>query len=78
MARITLTTGSCPRCGREVARTVSTHAGIAREHYHCPEHGRHEAAPADATVAEWVAPPRMAALAEWLQVPVPAGVDWVR
>jgi predicted RNA-binding Zn-ribbon protein involved in translation (DUF1610 family) len=78
MARMTLTTGSCPACGQDVARTVSTHHGLALEHYTCPEHGRMEPAPHHATVRDWVVAPTMASLSELLQQPIAAGIDWVR
>jgi signal transduction histidine kinase len=78
MARMTLTTGSCPVCGQDVARTVSTHHGLALEHYTCPEHGRMESAPHHATVRDWVVVPTMASLSELLQQPIAAGIDWVR
>ena len=75
---MTLTVGSCPVCGRTVARTVTTHHGLLFEHYSCPLHGRREAAPSTATVAEWVVAPPLSALGEMLGEPIPAGVDWVR
>jgi hypothetical protein len=78
MARMTLTTGSCPVCGNHVARTVTTHHGLALEHYTCPEHGRMESAPHHTTVREWVVVPTMSALGEMLGEPIPAGIDWVR
>ncbi len=78
MARMTMTVGSCPVCGREVARTVSIHHGLMLEHYSCPLHGRREAAPHTATVADWVVAPSMPAIAEMLGEPIPAGVEWVR
>lgn len=79
MARMTLTTGSCPSCGQDVARTVSTHHGFALEHYTCPTHGRMDAAPHHATVRDWVVAPTMASLSELLQQPIAAGgIDWVR
>lgn len=78
MARMTLTIGSCPVCGREVARTVTTHHGFMREHTSCPEHGRRERAPVDATVAQWAALPSLASIGEMLGEPIPVGVEWVR
>ncbi len=39
MARTTLTTGACPVCDRDVARTVSIVLGMKTETYHCPSHG---------------------------------------
>lgn len=78
MARMTLTTGSCPICGRDVARTVTSLHGLAMESYHCPLHGRRESQPHSATVADWVVAPSMASLGEMLQMAIPAGVDWVR
>ena len=39
MARTTLTTGACPVCDRDVARTVSNVLGMQTETYHCPSHG---------------------------------------
>lgn len=77
MARMTLTIGSCPVCGRSVARTVTTHHGLVLEHYSCPAHGRREAAPSSATVAEWAAAPSLSALGEMLGEPIPMGVEWV-
>lgn len=79
MARIALTTGSCPTCGRSVARTVSLHHGIPTEAYHCPVHGRRT--PSDgATVAEWAAtPPTMSTLREMFDTLAPrvGGLDWL-
>jgi len=68
MARMRLATGACPVCGTAVARTISTHHGLATESYHCPLHGRREANPSGWTVAQWGAPlPTMAALGEMLE-----------
>ncbi len=39
MARTMLTTGACPVCDRDVARTVSQVLGMQKETYHCPSHG---------------------------------------
>jgi hypothetical protein len=78
MAKMTITVGSCPVCGREVARTVTTHHGLLLEHTSCPVHGRRERAPADATVSQWVVAPSLAAIGEMLGEPIPAGVEWVR
>ncbi len=78
MAKMTLTIGSCPVCGLEVARTVSIHHGLVLEHYSCPEHGRREAAPSNFTVSEWAATPTLASLGEILGEPIPVGVEWVR
>jgi hypothetical protein len=39
MARLTLTTGACPVCDLDVARTVSTVLGMKTETYHCRSHG---------------------------------------
>lgn len=86
MARMRLATGSCPVCGDEVVRTISTHHGLATETYHCPDHGRREANPSGCTVAQWSADsagsayarfggvPSMAMLSEMMDVhhPVPA------
>ena len=77
MARMTLTIGSCPVCGQAVARTVSTHHGLALEHYNCPAHGRQEAAPHDALVSDWARPRSMADLGEFMQMPAPLGIQWV-
>jgi hypothetical protein len=71
MARMTLSSGSCPICGRNVARTMTSHHGLLTEAYHCPVHGRRPAAPNGLTVAEW-AMPTMPAIAEMLGVPVRA------
>jgi hypothetical protein len=80
MARMALMTGSCPSCGRAVARTVSTHHGLASEAYHCPVHGRRTRSDAGATVADWVAaPPTMVTLGQMLDSVAPplGGVDWL-
>ena len=71
MARMTLATGLCPICGRNVARTLTAHHGIASEAYHCPLHGR-RGTPLGVTVAEWAAVPSMPLLGEILGVPVVA------
>jgi len=68
MARMTLSSGLCPICGRTVARTLTTHHGLATEAYHCPQHGRRTPT-AGLTVAEWAAP-RMTTLGEIMGVPV--------
>jgi hypothetical protein len=80
MARMALTTGSCPSCGRDVVRTVSLVAGISTEVYHCPLHGRRQPVP-DMTVAAF-ASPTMADLREMYALLAPhpgplAGLDWV-
>lgn len=73
-----LATGSCPVCGRDVARTISSHHGIASESYHCPDHGRREANPTGWTVAQWGAQvPSMALLGEMMDFHHPAPV-WGR
>lgn len=79
MARMTLASGSCPTCGRSVARTVSTHHGLATEAYHCPTHGRRTASSDAATVAEWAAAPTMVTLREMYDIVAPriGGVDWL-
>lgn len=79
MARMALATGSCPTCGRAVARTVSLHHGLATEAYHCPVHGRRTAGDADATVSEWAAAPSMATLREMYGLVAPriSGLDWL-
>ena len=80
MARMALTSGSCPSCGRSVARTVSTHPGLAMEAYHCPVHGRRTSSDTAATVADWVAaPPTMVTLGQMLDSVAPplGGVDWL-
>jgi len=65
MARMTLTSGACPVCGDAVARTVSTHHGLALETYHCPVHGRRETHPTGVATAVW-ATPTMSTLGEVL------------
>ena len=80
MARMALATGSCPSCGRSVARTVSTHHGLATEAYHCPVHGRRTSSSDASTVAEWVAAaPTMVTLREMYDSVAPriGGVDWL-
>lgn len=74
-----LTSGSCPSCGRSVARTVSTHHGLAVEAYHCPVHGRRTYGDTAATVADWVAAPTMSTLGQMLDSVAPplGGVDWL-
>jgi len=69
MARMKLTSGLCPVCGRNVARTLTTHHGLVSEAYHCPQHGR-RAPSSGLTVSEWAAPPTMATLGEILGVAV--------
>lgn len=80
MARMALSTGSCPSCGRTVARTVSTHHGVATEAYHCPVHGR-RGYNGTMTVAEWASPeqPTMVTLREMYDVVAPrvGGLDWL-
>lgn len=71
MARMTLTSGLCPICGRSVARTLTAHHGLATEAYHCPMHGR-RGTPHGLTVAEWATVPSMPLLGEILGVPVVA------
>ena len=77
MAKLTITVGACPVCGREVARTVTTHYGLLLEHTSCPVHGRRERAPSNATVSDWANAP-LSAIGELLGEPIPAGVEWVR
>lgn len=79
MARMALATGSCPSCGRTVARTVSLRHGLATEAYHCPVHGRRTASSDSATVADWVAAPTMQELGQMLDAVAPrlGGVDWL-
>ena len=74
-----LMSGSCPSCGRSVARTVSPHPGLAVEAYHCPVHGRRTSSDTAATVADWVAAPTMATLGQMYDSVAPAlgGVDWL-
>jgi hypothetical protein len=78
MARISIAAGSCPVCGRAVARTLTTHHGLAVESYHCPEHGRRTSNPDGALVSEWAAP-SMVELRSLLEVPASAGygIGWV-
>ena len=66
MARMTIASGSCPSCGRTVARTLTTHHGLTTEAYHCPVHGRRvNAASAGMTVSEWASEaPTMVVLRE--------------
>lgn len=40
MARMALTSGACPVCDRHVPRTLHMVAGLQKEIFHCPEHGR--------------------------------------
>ena len=54
MARMYLTTGLCPSCGRDVARTVSIHLGLQAEVYHCPHDGRLASHVEKASLYEWV------------------------
>lgn len=81
MARMALATGSCPSCGRTVARTLSTHHGISTEAYHCPMHGRRGySGTAMPTVAEWAGEqPTMVTLREMYGVVAPrvGGLDWL-
>ncbi len=79
MARMRLATGACPVCGTAVARTISSHHGLATESYHCPEHGRREANPTGWTVAQWgLAPaPSMATIGEMLNYHHPVA-SWGR
>ena len=78
MARMRLASGACPVCGSLVARTISTHHGLATESYHCPEHGRRTANPTGWTVEQWGAgptpAPSMTMLAEMMDFyhPVPS------
>lgn len=76
-----LSTGSCPSCGRSVARTVSTHHGITNEAYHCPVHGRRDYSGSHLTVAEWAAAgqPTMVTLREMYDTVAPriGGLDWL-
>lgn len=81
MARMSLSTGSCPSCGRTVARTLTTHHGISTEAYHCPLHGRRASATGSGmTVAEWAGEqPTMATLRDMYGVLAPrvGGMDWL-
>ena len=81
MARMALSTGSCPSCGRTVTRTLTTHHGLQTEAYHCPVHGRRaSAAGSGMTVAEWAAePPTMVTLREMYGIVAPrvGGLDWL-
>ena len=45
MARFTLSRGACPVCDRDVTRVVHVEAGIQREVFQCPGHGRLEYGP---------------------------------
>jgi hypothetical protein len=45
MARFILTQGACPVCDRDVTRAVHTDAGIQKEVFQCPAHGRLEYGP---------------------------------
>ena len=49
-----LSNGLCPTCGRDVARTVSTHHGLQAEVYHCPHDGRLASAVEKVSLYEWV------------------------
>ena len=78
MARMTVSTGSCPTCGLRVQRTVSMLHGVLTEAYHCPLHGRRESSPTGMTVGEFAAP-TMSTLREMVDVLAPrvGGLDWV-
>jgi hypothetical protein len=78
MARMTVSTGSCPTCGLRVQRTVSTLHGVLTEAYHCPMHGRRESSPSGMTVGEFAAP-TMSMLREMVDSVAPrvGGLDWV-
>lgn len=45
MARMILSGGACPVCDRDVPRTLTQVAGIQKEIFHCPDHGRLEYSP---------------------------------
>lgn len=78
MARMTVSTGSCPTCGLRVQRTVSMLHGVLTEAYHCPMHGRRESSPSGMTVGEFAAP-TMSMLREMVDSVAPrvGGFDWV-
>ncbi len=80
MARIMLTTGSCPSCGRDVPRSIGMRHGATSEIYHCPQHGPRDASPHGMTLAAWATPTvTMADLRGMLDTVSPplAGLDWV-
>jgi hypothetical protein len=79
MARMALATGSCPTCGRTVARTVSTHLGLVTEAYHCPQHGRRDYTGTGLTLSEWAAQPTMSDLRQMYDSVAPrvGGLDWL-
>lgn len=52
MAHITASSGACPVCGNHVARTIHVRAGVARESFHCPDHGRLSYAPGEVPLAD--------------------------
>jgi len=56
MARLTMSQGLCPACGRSVARSISTQQGMVTETYICPKDGRRVYAPHAMSVSEWAAP----------------------
>lgn len=45
MAKLVLSRGACPVCDRDVLRTVNCQAGVTREVFQCPAHGRLEYGP---------------------------------
>ena len=45
MAKLVLSRGACPVCDRDVLRTVGCQAGVTREVFQCPAHGRLEYGP---------------------------------
>lgn len=79
MARMALSTGSCPSCGRTVTRTLTTHHGLATEAYHCPVHGRRGYG-SGMQLADWATEqPTMVTLREMYDVVAPrvGGLDWL-
>jgi hypothetical protein len=74
-----LATGSCPACGRSVARTLSTHHGLTTEAYHCPLHGRRDYSGSAMTLAEWAEQPTMSVLRQMYDTVAPrvGGLDWL-
>jgi hypothetical protein len=52
MARMALTFGACPVCDRHVPRTLQMAAGLRKEIFHCPEHGRLAYEPHNVPLAE--------------------------
>jgi hypothetical protein len=79
MARMALSTGSCPSCGRTVTRTLTTHHGLATEAYHCPVHGRRGYG-SGTQLADWATEqPTMVTLREMYDVVAPrvGGLDWL-